>query len=268
MLGALVVPAALVGLLLFLVRNGRPLRGEGSRGARSPKSLRRYGRYGVEGTFESPGWLAGVFVAGLAAASFASRFPIAAELGVVAGLAGALWPKVGSRVLDLIGLAGSGATGHHLLFSNADYSASYGARFSSLVLVVVLFVPAAFAARRLPGNRSSAFTGHGLALFAAVDVVSFLSTPLGVPILGSGSLSLVGASAIAALMFGFAFGYAPWLGALLLGAGVAVASAGTSAVIGAPGTIGGSWSQLALAIAFVAAAVALRTVCGRFAISR
>ena len=225
MVELLLLLAVVVGALLVMVRGSRPGHGEGSRGARRWKAVRRYREPDAAG-------LLVLAVAGLAAASLTARPEVLLTAGIGVGVAVALGGRLGSTALGLLGagaacsLALSWTTGTGGGGCSAAGLLSRATRLAELGLVGLVFAVLFLVGRHLPGNRRSTSLGAGgLGLFATVDVVGFLGEPLGMPVLVSG-LPAVAVSVLAAGVFGLAAGWAPVLVPALLGAGVALAGAG------------------------------------------
>ncbi|MGX5654082.1 hypothetical protein ACWKWC_04850 [Geodermatophilus nigrescens] len=255
LLAAVLPTVVVVAVLLVVLRSARPGRGEGSRGARSWRALRRYGQPGLG----DPAWWAVVLVTALSVGSWVPDVPTAAVLGLVTGVLAALSPYAGDLWVGGLGLVGAVDTARRLWVGDPCLDAPPTARAASLLVVVVLGLPAFVVGRHLPGNRrSTSLAMAGLSLSAAVDVAALLSTPLGVPVVGAGSPGLVATSALAAAVLGLGFGYAPVVGSVLLGAAVALVSASGAAVSGTTCSLAGDAGQVTAVVAFGIAAVAVR----------
>jgi hypothetical protein len=260
LLAALLPVVALVGIFWLILRSARPHRGEGTRGARSFRALRRY----TAPDFSSAPWAAVMVIAGISVTSWAPDASTAAVLGLLTGVVAAVSHYIGDLLVGALGLVGVIDAARRMVEGDTCFDAPTSARMVSLAVVLVLGVPAFLIGRYLPGNRrSTSIAVVGLSMFVVVEVAAFLSTPLGVPVVASGSTGLVLTSALAAFVLGLGFGYAPALGAVLLGAAVAVGSATSAAAFGTTCSFAGDWGQVTGTAAFVILAVLTRAVGGR-----
>ncbi|TFV88059.1 hypothetical protein E4P40_10540 [Blastococcus sp. CT_GayMR20] len=226
-LSLLLVMAILVAALGLMVRGARPRTGEGRSGAHRPRALRRYADPGLTG---SVGLLV-VALGGLATGSVTGDPSAGAGLGILVGVATHVSCRAAEIVLGLIGAAAALQAAVQVT-SAGCWAVGATARWLTVGLVTLTFAATFLVGRHLPGNvRSTSVATAGLGLFAVLEVVAFLVSPLGVPIAASGP-GAVTTSALAAAAFGLGSGYAPVLGPLLLGAAVSLIGGGASALVG------------------------------------
>jgi hypothetical protein len=205
-----------------------------------------------------------IVVAGLSVASWTPDVTTAVVLGVLTGMIAAVSNHVGDLWVGALGLVGAFDAAQGLVAGHDCFDAPFSARLGSIGLVLLLGLPSFLVGRHLPGNRrSTSLATYGVSRFASVELVAFLSTPLDVPVIAAGSLGLVLTSALTAVVFGVGFGYAPVLGAVLLGAAVALVSASSAATFGTTCSFAGDGTQLTAVAAFVVIAGLLRTFGGR-----
>ena len=249
LLSLLLVAAVLMAALSVMVRGARPRTGEGRAGARRPRAVRRYREPGLT----EPVGLLVVALGGLAVGSVTEVASSAAGLGLLVGIAVLVSVRLAEVALGLIGIVASvQAVGQ---VAGADcWTIAPLLRWSTFGLVVVVFAVTFLIGRHLPGNcRSTSLAAGGLGLFAVLEVVAFLVSPLGVPITASGPAA-VGTSVVAAAAFGLGSGYAPVLGPLLLGTAASIVGAGAGALVGQPCSTLATAGGLMAAVAFTAVA--------------
>lgn len=231
-----VLAIVLVGVLAFMLRGLRPRGGPGSAGAKSVDQLPRY----TSGPATS-GFVTG-FVTAMAVILFVrSSAPTVSEAGaaLACGVFFAVFSGRGSLTLRSIVAGAAGLLGVIPSFQQLQGGGQCSAAdpFFSLamggLLVAVVVGATVFSSRvnRTPGYRWATLAGNGLArwlllpsaVFGGLQVILFLTTPLGV------SLSLTSSPAMGATLgvvgsvgFGLLAGFVPGLAILLGGAAIAV----------------------------------------------
>lgn len=191
---------------------------------------------------------------GLAAGSLTGRPAVAAGLGLAVGLLLVVGPWPADVALGLIGAAASAQVALQVLGGSGCWGQGAVTRWVTVGLVGAVFAVTFLVGRHLPGNRrSTSLATAGLGLFAVLDVMVFLVSPLGVPITVSGP-GAVGVSAFAAAAFGLGSGFAPVLGPLLLGTAVAIVGAGLPVLVGQPCAGAPAEQAVVAALAFTAVA--------------
>lgn len=267
LLSLLLVVAVLVAALSVMLRGARPPTGEGRAGARRPQAFRRYREPGLT----EPVGLLLVALGGLAIGSLTGRASSAAGIGVLVGIAVLVSVGLAELTLGVIGVVASAQAAIQVMGTGC-WTVPPLVRWSTVGLVVAVFAVTFLVGRHLPGNRrSTCLAAGGLGLFAVLEVVAFLVSPLGVPIAVSGP-GAVGMSVVAATAFGLGSGYAPVLGPLLLGIAASIVGAGAEALVGQACAAGAATGGLVAAMAFTAVAggavVVRRSVAGGAAVRR
>ncbi|MGY1681261.1 hypothetical protein [Geodermatophilus sp. SYSU D01176] len=243
--------ALLLGGLALIVSGARPAIGEGRAGAHRPRALRRY--RAPRPTGATPTGLLVLALGGLATASLTEDARAVAVLGLLAGAGALAGSRLGDLVLGGLGAAAAVVTAAGLLRGGCATGVPAPLRAAALAAVVLAFVAAFAVGNHLPGNRrSTSLAAGGLGLFAVVDVVAFLVSPLGVSVVDSGPAA-TGVSVVVAGIFGVAAGFAPALVPALLGAGVALAGASAGPLL-AGACSPTSLAQLGVAVLFTAVA--------------
>ena len=255
-LAALLVLVCLIGILFVVVGAVRPKRG-------GAKSMWGLGRYATPGT--SGGLVAGL-VAAVALNTFAQSFGAdAAAAGTLGVLAGGLFAALPRSLRDLaVSVAGAfGVIGLVVGYFTVKQCAAVSPWLTVAAMVVVLIAASIGGSVSFARGRSKITSVLGL--FSALSVVKFLSSPLGISLLDLPGYGWI-VSAVAAVIFGWAAGFAPNVVIAVAALAIAVTSLGIETMFGDTCEGGVHAENLAVVVCFVVVYLIVRSITRAFGV--